>query len=106
MKDMQNLNSLSMFQKEFLRRAEVLFSLGEKLSLILAISFLVLTFVDRLTPYRCGFIWTTAGALFCGLSYLFSKRTKSFLIKVITLFFLILGLSAGLTPFAAQWLPR
>ena len=66
--------------------------------------FAVLTILDGLNIYRCGWFWTSMGAIFCAIAYSAGKDQESLLRGNLAMLSLIIGFSAGITPFVAPYL--
>lgn len=66
--------------------------------------FAVLTILDGLSIYKCGWFWTSVGAIFCAIAYSAGKDQDSLLRGNLAMLSLIIGFSAGITPFVAPYL--
>ncbi len=71
---------------------------------VFVVVFALLTIADGLNIYRCGWFWTSIGTLLSALAWATGRGEISLLRGNVAMIFLIVGVSAGLTPFLAPYL--
>jgi hypothetical protein len=71
---------------------------------VLVVVFALLTIADGLSIYRCGWFWTSIGALFCAAGWATGRGEVLLLRRNVAAFILLVGFSAGVTPFVAPYL--
>lgn len=79
-------------------------SVANRLSLILAALFCLLTILDGLHIFKCGWFWTSVASVSCLFSYFLGRNRQSVILSSLATLLLILGFSVGLTPFVATFL--
>ena len=88
------------FKQHMLKNNAVL----NRISPVFVIVFVALTFADRLHLFKCGWFWTSVGALFCLTGYFVGKKHQSLGRSLAGAILVIVGFSSGITPFLAPYI--